>query len=276
MRAPSKSSSASVLLAFALLSASASAQQLDSYELRWAESGETAKLVAVVGDREVNVATGVLHVWRGWHSSILLYSERMNDRRQRLSYFSGVTGERHVVTVVKDFTTDVTVAQLDARYQPVLVLFLRDRETGNPALALADPESGVYRRDNMATAGAILDDTLLIRYLSTDNGARDNRVAVVPLLARLPNPAGRYVSQRGAVLTLSPGGAATLRSVPGQPSRTFAGKWSEDRAHVSVVFSDETSAQWEITRAGLTPLRWDAKLLGPDGLSLVRSPATKK
>jgi hypothetical protein len=183
----------------------------------------------------------------------------------------------------------VTVAQLDAKYPPVLVLFLRNRETGDPGLALADPETGVYRRDAMATAGAILNNTIVIRYLDPGGGAgadrtgagapRSARTAVVALNQRLPSPIATYVAANeatsGVTLTVRENGTATLDGLPQSLKSPLDGAWSEASSVLTVRFEGTATAEWRITRDGLQPLRWDPKRLGDQGFAFVRSPVER-
>jgi hypothetical protein len=146
----------------------AAADQLRDYRLVPATNQETSKLVAVVDGREVNVATDVLKVWRGWIPDILLYVEKLSDGRQRLRSFNAIVGRRDTITTEQQQITSVTSAQLDRDHQ-VLVIFLRDQSGKVPSLALAGPQSGVFRRYDNATAGAILDKRIEIRYFAPED-----------------------------------------------------------------------------------------------------------
>lgn len=146
----------------------AAADQLRDYRLVPATNQETSKLVAVVDGREVNVATDVLKVWRGWIPDVLLYVEKLSDGRQRLRSFNAIVGRRHTITTEQQQITSVTSAQLDRDHQ-VLVIFLRDQSGKVPSLALAGPQSGVFRRYDNATAGAILDKRIEIRYFAPED-----------------------------------------------------------------------------------------------------------
>lgn len=152
-----------------LLTGGLFAQTLDWHELRPNAGSDTGKLVVSVSGRERNVATNVKRVWQGWHRNVLLYTQPESGGKETLWSYNAVTGLRHRVTTEPAEVTDVTVAQLDAPQAPVLVLFRRDANTGVPGIVLADPDTGAFRREEPATAGPILNNSIAIRYFARDD-----------------------------------------------------------------------------------------------------------
>ena len=158
------------MLAFLLLfTGGLFAQTLDWHELRPDAGTTTGKLVVSVSGKERNVATNVKRVWRGWHRNVPLYTQPQAGDKEGLWSYNAVTGARHRVTTEPAEVTDVTVAQLDAPQAPVLVLFRRDAKTGIPGIVLADPDTGAFRREEPATAGAILNNSITVRYFARED-----------------------------------------------------------------------------------------------------------
>jgi hypothetical protein len=143
-----------------LASDSCAGEETLQFEIRRASSNIPGKLVAFVSDREVNLSTSAMKAWTGWHPRILLYTERRQDGQYDFNIYNSITGGRKTLTTERLPVDDVTVARLEnGEYTLVLFLGGADRRE----IALAHPESGVFRRIPNADAVAILNDAIEVR-----------------------------------------------------------------------------------------------------------------
>jgi hypothetical protein len=186
-----------IALALALPVCISAEEIIRKFEIRRSDGRGPGKLVAYVGSRELNLSTTAVKAWEGWHPGIILFSEVLPAGREELRMFNAITGSRLGITVETGVIEDVSVARL-SNGENRLVLFLRDNSGRIPSLALADPARGVYRRIPSATAGAIINDQVVVRYFRrSDVHAKEQdlqkrqplRMAVISLATGRPVPA---------------------------------------------------------------------------------------
>jgi hypothetical protein len=178
------------ILAGLVLITTVGAQTLRMVEIRKPVGSATGKLVATVDGREANLSNDAARAWEGWHPDIVIFTEVLHDGSEALRAFNGITGALSTITTEQLSIHDITVARLQGG-DYTLVLFARDK-LERPWLVLAHPRKGTFRRIPNVTAGAIVNDTVEVRFFDPgDLKARGkdvrelqpSRISIIPLRA---------------------------------------------------------------------------------------------
>jgi hypothetical protein len=181
----------------------ATGQRIEQFELKPHANAATGTLVAQVSRREVTISNQALKAWKGWNPTVLLYTQPRpgaagNPGGEALVVYDATLASSRVLTTEQSKVVDVTCVLLQNN-EYSLVIAMRDSQSGAPSVALANTKSGVYRRQALASVGAIVNDTVELRHFTEEEVARakgdlaimtPTHVSSAKLVAGAPSPVG--------------------------------------------------------------------------------------
>jgi hypothetical protein len=154
----------------------ADAQTVEAVRVAKKRGAVDGEVYAYVGGKHRRIAKRAVGAWALEDKSGVLFTQRRGQPRdpdpsQSLVLWNAATGESRTIDEEPVPIRDVMQTKLSSG-QLVFVLMMQNEESGLPAIALANPESGVFHRERLAWPERIDGDSLIIKRFAAEEVAR--------------------------------------------------------------------------------------------------------